>query len=374
MRGMLAIRHHPNSNYRLTVRLHFTSSGSQEVIAMRTLRTLFCFFMAGGVSFVFVDSAAAIRILMHGRDPGATFRDDLTTFMHLESVFGAENVDYLQGALAAADGSSANGYDVLYLSSTMASSVLRDKYEDSPVGIVNSENALIHDNNTGNFMLSDSAGNQDMINGKDKINIVNSSHPLAAGLSGEVTVYKTTVANWWQHSRGSLAPGVIPIAESLLDNVAAPGDYNGNGTVDAADYVLWRHGGPLSNEEHTSGTVSQEDYTEWRARFGNTPQQHAIVAADVGAQLLGDGSPGRPATAAGRRVFFFVSDFGSFDLTEDGFKLFDAAIQWAAEDPPAPTVGSGVSAVPEPASMLTALVAAALLLAGSARVVGRENC
>ena len=43
--------------------------------------------------------------------------------------------------------------------------------------------------------------------------------------------------------------------------------------------------------------------------------------------------PGRPATAAGRRVFFFMSDFGSADLTEDGKKLFNAAIQWAAEKP-----------------------------------------
>lgn len=49
-----------------------------------------------------------------------------------------------------------------------------------------------------------------------------------------------------------------------------PGDYNGNGKVDAADYVLYRNGGPLQNEVNNPGTVSQEDYTEWRARFGNT--------------------------------------------------------------------------------------------------------
>lgn len=47
------------------------------------------------------------------------------------------------------------------------------------------------------------------------------------------------------------------------------GDYNNNGVVDAADYVLWRKGGPLANEVHNPGTVSQQDYTEWRARFGN---------------------------------------------------------------------------------------------------------
>ena len=46
-------------------------------------------------------------------------------------------------------------------------------------------------------------------------------------------------------------------------------DYNSNGYVDAADYVLWRNGGPLSNEVDTPGTVTAADYTEWRARFGN---------------------------------------------------------------------------------------------------------
>jgi hypothetical protein len=49
-----------------------------------------------------------------------------------------------------------------------------------------------------------------------------------------------------------------------------PGDYNNNGVVDAADYVLWRKGGPLQNEVDTPGTVNAADYTAWRARFGNT--------------------------------------------------------------------------------------------------------
>ncbi len=39
-----------------------------------------------------------------------------------------------------------------------------------------------------------------------------------------------------------------------------PGDYNGNGTVDAADYVLWRKGGPLLNEVNSPGTVNAADY------------------------------------------------------------------------------------------------------------------
>lgn len=50
--------------------------------------------------------------------------------------------------------------------------------------------------------------------------------------------------------------------------VGVPGDYNDNGVVDAADYVLWRKGGPLQFEVDTPGTVNSTDYTAWRARFG----------------------------------------------------------------------------------------------------------
>jgi hypothetical protein len=56
--------------------------------------------------------------------------------------------------------------------------------------------------------------------------------------------------------------------------VSAPagvlGDYNGNGTVDAADYVVWRNGGPLLNESASIGFVDDADYTFWRGRFGAT--------------------------------------------------------------------------------------------------------
>ena len=56
---------------------------------------------------------------------------------------------------------------------------------------------------------------------------------------------------------------------SLAAVASVPGDFNGNGSVDAADYVLWRKGGPLQNEVSNSGTVDDQDYLDWRARFGN---------------------------------------------------------------------------------------------------------
>jgi hypothetical protein len=58
-----------------------------------------------------------------------------------------------------------------------------------------------------------------------------------------------------------------------------PGDYNSNGAVDAADYVLWRNNGPLQNEGVTPGTVTAEDYTFWRSRFGAISGAGAAISA-----------------------------------------------------------------------------------------------
>ena len=46
------------------------------------------------------------------------------------------------------------------------------------------------------------------------------------------------------------------------------GDYNKNGVVDAADYVLWRKG-DLAADSNNDTLVDQTDYDFWRAKFGN---------------------------------------------------------------------------------------------------------
>jgi hypothetical protein len=67
------------------------------------------------------------------------------------------------------------------------------------------------------------------------------------------------------------------------------GDYNDNGSVDAADYVLWRDGGPLNNEGASPNVVDQADYDFWRARFGASSGGGTASAAAVpepGSSLL----------------------------------------------------------------------------------------
>jgi hypothetical protein len=58
--------------------------------------------------------------------------------------------------------------------------------------------------------------------------------------------------------------GVLSIASAGL-----PGDFNPNGVVDAADYVVWRKG--------LGTTYTQNDYLVWRAHFGQTAGSGAAL-------------------------------------------------------------------------------------------------
>jgi autotransporter-associated beta strand protein len=71
--------------------------------------------------------------------------------------------------------------------------------------------------------------------------------------------------------------GVLNVTTAPV--VGVPGDFNGNGTVDAADYVLWRKGGPLQNEIDTPGTVNGQDYLDWRSQFGKPPGSGSSLSA-----------------------------------------------------------------------------------------------
>ncbi len=72
------------------------------------------------------------------------------------------------------------------------------------------------------------------------------------------------------HPGGDIgSPGFVP----GVPVVTLAGDYNGNGVVDAADYVLWRHAMQTSTplpRDTTPESVSSEDYELWRANFGKT--------------------------------------------------------------------------------------------------------
>jgi hypothetical protein len=90
---------------------------------------------------------------------------------------------------------------------------------------------------------------------------------------------------------GSYA-SVDPIATMVRDNLlpSPPGDYNGNGAVDAADYTVWRdhlnETFQLANEDPTvtPGEVTEDDYVVWKAHFGEVSPGPGAGAAS-GASL-----------------------------------------------------------------------------------------
>jgi hypothetical protein len=101
---------------------------------------------------------------------------------------------------------------------------------------------------------------------------------------------------WTQRSTGS-GGGFSYIRATGTAPPQTTGDYNGNGVVDAADYVVWRN---TINQNVTpgtgadgvpNGTIDSADYTYWRARFGNLAgsgtSTGAAAVPEPGAIVLG---------------------------------------------------------------------------------------
>lgn len=70
------------------------------------------------------------------------------------------------------------------------------------------------------------------------------------------------------HLNSSLSDGQLDELFALL-----PGDYNGDGVVDASDYTVWRDslgqtGSGLAADGDGNGTVDALDYAVWRTNFG----------------------------------------------------------------------------------------------------------
>lgn len=91
--------------------------------------------------------------------------------------------------------------------------------------------------------------------------------------------------------------------------LSAAGDYNGNGEVDAADYVMWRK---------MEGTPAE--YDTWSGRFGRTAQVnwfdtdvHDAALSDLGSDLYADGIVSREDVLA---LLDSVGDEGVVDSQE----------------------------------------------------------
>jgi arabinogalactan endo-1,4-beta-galactosidase len=90
----------------------------------------------------------------------------------------------------------------------------------------------------------------------------------------------TSGLNVWEGGRYGLFDqngNLLPAASAFEQFIAPilPGDYNRDGTVDAADYIVWRKslgqtGQDLAADGDQSGEVDLVDYDFWRTHFGQT--------------------------------------------------------------------------------------------------------
>jgi len=245
-------------------------------MAVRSRNSLFIF--GGLFSLVLLASlpvnVKAQKILFHGGAAGPTQGTDGDVFDHLEARYGAGSVTYMEGNAAAADGSSANGFNIVIISSTLGSGSVRNKYEDVAIPVLNWEQALTDSSSAGDFFLSGTARTN---GGQSAIDIVKPEHfiPSAAGeLTGTVTV---------MDSPQTFSLGTGPDLGEGVELIA---------TVDGS------------------------------------PNDFAIMVAEPFAPLLGDGSDGSPESVGARRSFFFLEDSSFTALTEDGLNLFDATVDW----------------------------------------------
>jgi hypothetical protein len=166
------------------------------------------------------------------------------------------------------DTAQADGKALVVISSTVGSGNVAAKFADVAVPVINWEEAIFDDMR----MTGDSGAAPDhhgSTGNLTQIDILNASHPLAAGLSGTVTVTSSPQTMSWGVSDAN------PTNAIVIAQVAG-------------------------------------DPTKW-----------AIWAYDKGG-ILFDGT-----AAAERRVGFFFNAASVTATTADGFKLFDAAVNWA---------------------------------------------
>jgi hypothetical protein len=86
---------------------------------------------------------------------------------------------------------------------------------------------------------------------------------------------------------GTVVYGTLPSVSATSAGVL--GDFNNNGTVDTADYVMWRNAAgtfTVLRNDPIGGQIGQAQYNLWRANFGNS------AAGGAGAVLAAVPEPG----------------------------------------------------------------------------------
>ncbi|WP_425396852.1 dockerin type I domain-containing protein [Aeoliella sp.] len=104
-----------------------------------------------------------------------------------------------------------------------------------------------------------------------------------AGFGDELTLRFTAFTN----SNSEIFAFRNIVIEGLVAVDALPGDYNGDGTVNMADYTLWRNSLGAVVEQGTaadgdgSGTIDAGDFQVWKDHFGESLNNAAVANSAV---------------------------------------------------------------------------------------------
>ncbi len=94
------------------------------------------------------------------------------------------------------------------------------------------------------------------------------------GGGGNISHYAfdgTLLGTFASHGGGGFTEATAFVAVPTAP-IGLIGDFNNDGVVDAADYVVWRNASPTATlpNDRTPGVVDASDYADWRANFGKT--------------------------------------------------------------------------------------------------------
>jgi biopolymer transport protein ExbD len=198
------------------------------------------------------------KVLFVGRDSGG----DALVVKRLKEKHGMEVTVIADKELKS---DSANGYILIYVSESVNSGKIQDKFVKLPIPVIYAEPQSLSD--TG---MTDAEAFGSLVGGNaaKTIQIRDSKHPLAAGLQNSVDIYK---------DNGKMGFGT-PGKEAIV-----------------------------------VATVPNEE------------QKATIFAYDKGTKNV----KGNPVTA--REVYFYLFNGEEINQTDDGWKLFDAAVRWTTE-------------------------------------------
>jgi T5SS/PEP-CTERM-associated repeat protein len=215
----------------------------------------------GGVNDIYgtvrVQSPSS-RIVVAGEST-AVFHEPVTNSGAIIEVFPGSTAVYLQGLIATGSGSALAVH-------------LSDPDEDPDYGSVEVSGGAALD---GTLQVQLAGGFVPSLG--DSFQILTATGGRTGTFASEVLPSLPSGLDWdLQYTANSVVLSVV--------SVVLPGDFNGNGIVDAADYVVWRK---------TDG--SQGGYDLWRTNFGRTIG--AASGATSGSPRLGEPTAAVPEPA-----------------------------------------------------------------------------